>query len=526
MKKSFNNLIRALIVDDEYLAREGMKNTINWKSYGCECCGEAENGIDGIEKAKELSPEIIITDIKMPGIDGIEMVKKIKEFLPNSKFIVITAYDEFEYARAAVKIDAIDFILKPIDEGEFVEAVKKAVEECVKLRKDIDIKGRKLLLSLMRGKDIANVKNELLNYNINFADFLILNVQNDYYENLIEKDDIEAVFRLNRYIKEVFTEFFGLNAYVIECHENKLGIVLSIDGEFEFNELNLKLSNLQKYIKSKCKISVTIGVSSVKSNCELKEAYEESKEALKNRLYKGKGSIIYFKDLKEKNFINWSLVLKEEESLVLKLKACDRINLEKQLKYIYYHLLNKDQVKDHIVKQVSLDIAIKALNALSGFNIGVNKVIKKDYSIYRSIENLSTIDEIYECIYNFMMDIIRAIRESNVNSNCDSIEKAIDYIKEHYNENICLKDIAQEVYLSESYLSRKMKIVTGISFVEYITKVRIEKAMQYLRDSNAKVTEVSCKVGYPDYRYFSHIFKKYTGYTPSQWRENYLSNQS
>lgn len=137
------NLVKVIVVDDEYLAREGMKKTIDWSKYGCMLCGEAEDGYKGIELAKKIRPDIVITDIKMPGIDGIHMTQKIKEELPHCKFIIITGYDDFEYARGAVKVNAVDFLLKPVEESELINAIEKASKECNKTMKNIILEREK-----------------------------------------------------------------------------------------------------------------------------------------------------------------------------------------------------------------------------------------------------------------------------------------------------------------------------------------------------------------------------------------------
>ncbi|ERK28637.1 response regulator [Clostridium intestinale] len=145
-------MIKTIIVDDEYYAREGMKKTIPWNSLECEICGEADNALKAIEVAKIYKPELIITDINMPGIDGISMSQEIKKYLPNSKFIIITGYDDFQYARRAIKMNALDFILKPIDYEELINAIKNAVGVIKEEKSNSIISREKMLLEIIRGQ--------------------------------------------------------------------------------------------------------------------------------------------------------------------------------------------------------------------------------------------------------------------------------------------------------------------------------------------------------------------------------------
>jgi two-component system response regulator YesN len=352
-------LIKVLIVDDEYLAREGMKKTIPWSEYDCKVCGEAQDGLEGIELARELKPDLIVTDISMPEMNGIEMAKEIRKFLPDCKLIIITGYDEFQYAKAAIRLNAVDFILKPVDEQEFLAAVKKAAE--------------------------ASKKS-----NLNIS---------------ISKNDV------------------------------------------------IRISN----------------------------------------------------------------ILKEEKELMLSIRAFNKAKMEELLKNIYFKMLFKEEKNHDVIKQVSVDIVLKALSVLSEYNISVEDAELENLDIYEKAAAVSTLSEAYNWVYKVVMNILNAVKEASLEASESGIDKAIEFIKKHYCEDISLGDVAKEVYLSESYLSRKLKKVKGISFVEYITKLRMEKAVGLLKEPNVKITEVASSLGYPDYRYFSQTFKKHTGYSPSEF---------
>lgn len=132
--------------------------------------------------------------------------------------------------------------------------------------------------------------------------------------------------------------------------------------------------------------------------------------------------------------------------------------------------------------------------------------------------------ELYIFVKDFLDKTIDCIKENNISASENGIENAIKYIKEHFCENISLNDVAKVAFLNESYLSRKIKSTLGVNFTEYITKLRMEKAIEYLRDPNAKITDIANKLGYQGYRYFSQTFKKYTGYIPSEWKERQIRN--
>jgi two-component system response regulator YesN len=352
-------LIKVLIVDDEYLAREGMKKTIPWDDYECNVCGEAQDGLEGIEMARELKPDLIVTDISMPEMNGIEMAKEIRKFLPDCKLIIITGYDEFKYAKAAIKLNAVDFILKPVEEQEFLAAIERAAEASKKSNTNISI----------------------------------------------SKNDV----------------------------------------------------------------------------------------------------------------IRISHILKEEKELLLSIRAFNKVKLEEQLRNIYFNMLIKEEGNHDVLKQVSIDIVLKALNILSEYNISIEDAELESLDIYEKAAEVSTLNEAFNWVYKVVLNILNAVKEASIEASESGIDKVIDFINKHYYEDISLGDVAKEVYLSESYLSRKLKKAKGISFVEYITKLRMEKAVALLKEPNVKITEVALSLGYPDYRYFSQTFKKHTGYSPSEF---------
>ncbi|WP_138205575.1 response regulator transcription factor [Haloimpatiens lingqiaonensis] len=516
-------MVKVIVVDDEYLAREGMKRTIEWEKYGCTIVGEAEDAFGAIELAKVEKPDLIITDINMPEMNGLEMAKNIREILPNSKFIVITGYDDLNYAIGAVKVNAMDFLLKPIDEKEFLNAIEKAANECVKTRESVSITQEKMLLDMMRGKigSYENIYEEIRRHNVSLQKLLIVSIQNDNYEKILEMDNMKLIYEQNQIIREAVNKSFLEEHYVIECHEDKLALILSCNNISCEKEIQNKLKNIQSIVKSRCNITISMGVSSIMNFEDIQNIYSQGKKALKNRLYSGKGSITYFKDMSkevcDEDKLEWGNLHQKEKELVLSIKACDKKRVKDGLKYIYHDIFKCNKISDDTIKQISINLILKSLESLKDFNINMADIVGENFNVYKKTTELNTLEELYAWVEKLIFEILYAIKEVKVEIAESGIKDALDYMTEHYNENISLNDVATKVYLSESYLSRKIKKVMGVSFVEYLTKLRVSKAMEYLTEPEAKIAEVASKVGYTDYRYFSHVFKKYTGYSPSEF---------
>ncbi|MFD3157266.1 response regulator [Haloimpatiens sp. FM7330] len=507
-------MIKVMIVDDEYLARQVMKQTIEWEKYKCRLCAEASNGVEAVEIAKKIRPDIVITDINMPGKDGIEMAKEIKNFNPECNFIVITGYDEFEYARAAVKISAVDFILKPIDEDEFVSSIKKAVKDVEKKRETCNITSEKILLNMMRGK-IQIKELDLESNGIYLNNIVIVNIKNDSYENLLENDNVFELYSQNGHIIQIIKENIK-DCYVIECHEDKLAIILKADEIGRSLDIHECIQNVKDLVEKKTNTTISLGISNIFNINYIRDAYEQSKEALKNRLYFGKNNIMYYDSI---NFsVNGTRVNIEqnERELILSIKACDKVKVEKRLSKIYEYM-KENRCSTYFIKQVSIELVLKVLNILADHNIKEDKIFGKQFNVYKNADTLSTINELYSWVLKVMLDVIRNIKISMIEKEENGVERAIQYIKSNYCSDITLSEISSKVYLNESYLSRKIKQRLGINFKEYLTKLRMEKAIGLLNKPNIRVSEVANQVGYMDYRRFTSNFKKYTGYSPSEF---------
>ena len=514
---NMNKPISVMIVDDEYLAREGMKKTIKWGQYGCEICGEACNGQEGIDNAKKLCPDIVITDIKMPIIDGLKMIHEIQKFLPYTKYIVITGYDEFEYARSAIKLNAVDFILKPIEEKELISAIVKAVENINIVKKELFEKKEKFVLSIFKGKitDENIILNNANKYGITCDKVYVILVANEQYESLTEKREIKKLYHTNICIRKMFKENLNHIVFITDIEEKE--IIILYNGNFNLDVNQLKL--IQGKLLKGYGLCTTIGISSCKSIGKAYSAFLEAQVSERNKLYMGKGSIILYNDTAAANGDIKKLLSIEKKNLFSKMQALDMPNIDKQLKYIYFDVLSKNKILENDVKQFTIEVILNAAHIISGYSMDLEMIAGENFNVYESVAKLNTINEIYNLVKGIISVALNSVKEINVLAAENGIKDAVEYVKLHYYEDISLKDVANSVYLSESYLSRGIKKLLGINFVEYITKLRVEKAMEYMKDPNIKVTDIAKKVGYSDYRYFTHIFKKQTGYTPSKWRQ-------
>lgn len=486
-------------MDDERIIREGLKSTVDWKFFDCQVVGEAKNGSEGIEKAKELNPDLIIADIKMPKLDGLEMAEKIQEFNKECKFIIITGYGDFEYAKRAIKLDAVDFIQKPIDDNELLQAVEKASSRITNERKSNKFVLERYLLDAMRGDiNSKSIIEESLELNHG--------IEKKYQIVLLQINDLEHINKANLE-KELYGYIKGFY-HLIQCHENIFAVLMEPVEEKKLRD------SLELMVSQENKISngtITVGVSENGSIRELQEIYEESKKALKNKLYTGEGSVNFYHEVNRNHEVTWNEILKKEMDLRLMLKTLNESQVEGVLKDIYKYML--DNYADlESARQVTIDL-VHIVNSFKRKN-GIE--VAQVYKDYERVRREDTIEKMESFIIEFSLDSVEEVGQINTRSLDDGLSKVVEYINGHFTEDLSLRSFAKELYLSEGYLSKRLKEILGMSYSEYITFLRIEKSVELLKSGQYKVSDVARMVGYSDYRYFSRVFKRQLGFLPSE----------
>ncbi|MDF2878189.1 MAG: two component transcriptional regulator, AraC family [Clostridia bacterium] len=539
-------MFKVLIIDDEPTIRKGLINIINWKKFQCEVCGEAWDGVDGLEKMEELKPDIVFVDISMPEIDGLTMIKRAKKIVPNSKFIILSGYREFTYMQEAIKIGAFDYILKPSSIEELCEVVKRAVIE-LKYQKEDQLEIKKLKrcfeesIPLLKEKllyDIIfqiTINEEDINegfdlYGLHIKEFVMMIIEID--EESEKKEPYQRQlyqFGIMNTVEEMFAETFKVEKIVLNNKQIAFVILPLENKELLVDSVYKKANSVQQLVESCFDFTVTIAISTKGKGVEkLHEKMIECKNGLSYRFYLGDSSIILYKDLNGfyKTEDSWI-----SEGYDKRLYEAIKTGHEENVNYILSAIKDKvletsiepDQIKTfywNLIYEINnIRISIKNLET-------VEKEINKDISsLYKMIETASHIKDLHELLEQVAESIVKRINKYNKKSINQILQNAMKYICDNYAISITLNELADYTYVSTYYLSRMFKKELGKNFVEYLSEVRIEKAKELLKDKKYKTYEVAELVGIQDPHYFSKIFKKYVNMTPTEYKDKYLSGE-
>lgn len=533
-------MYKVLVVDDEILARVGIKSIIPWNELGFEYVGECENGQKALEISREVKPDIIITDIKMPVMNGIELIRAVKSEKIGSKFIVLSSYDDFEYVKEAMQLGAEDYVLKLQMEPEsllkvLTDVCRKVDQERMvsqrgefgqmQLKRDIPALREMLMKELMLGTErdeetIAECIREsgllLKPQNIICLAIKVENFQMDSSDG-----NINLLIQSITNIAEEMIQNYGYG-YVSRNSMDTFILVCSLNDRENGGSAEKTVERLTRdirdFLRDTMNLTVFMGVSNVyQSYRDIKHAYREVvKTAGKDIVYSSDGVIHYnsIKNLPDKGSgIPLEINLNELDN---SLRAFDTQRIEASFNIIKSAISEMGYASKRYLDGVC-HIMIFIINMFIQENhISPNDIWGKDQNPYRQIELLGTLEDFTDWILNVQGSICRVISQDKDQKTI--ILKAKQFINNHYKENISLEIVAEYLHISPNYFSKLFSEEAEEGFVDYVTRVRIDSAKELLKTTQYKVYEVAEMVGYDNTHYFSRLFKKATGISPIDYK--------
>jgi len=500
-------MYKVMLVDDERLILQGILNIIDWEKLGMKVIHMAENGKEALEKNKENPVDIIITDINMPVITGLELIKTMRKINKRVKFIVLSGYDDFSYARTAMKYGVENYILKPIDEEE-LEATLIDINKTIKDEKEkenIILEKNSILMKILKGK----INSDELYY---LKDIIELEFENKYYtvsNILFNNKDIRRKMDVQDLISENTSDKYEI------IHKFNGDIILINSWNKNVTDESIKKyydTILEKLSNEFGEIFITVG-DKVDSIVDIKRSYADSNIVKKYILTIGYNSCLHKNDIvkvtnKNRNF--------NKEIEVLN-KIIIEKNKDKALEYIEDIFKNKDLAPEDIY-----DLAIKILLLID--KLSEDFMLTKNYkdetlsSVIVSVYDASTIDKIKEIIVNQILELSK-IMNTNVVKYTPIVQQVVSYIDERYFEEVSLKTLSQKYNINSSYLGQIFAKEVGYSFSEYLNKIKNMKAKELILNTNMRINDIAKEVGYYETSYFYRKFKEFYGVSPATLRE-------
>jgi len=537
-------VLKAIIVDDEKLERDGINDNIPWTALNIEVLGVYTNGEEAFEAIKKNAPDILLSDIRMPIMNGLTLAQKVNESFPNVKIILISGYDDFNYAQTAIEANVFRYMLKPVEIQELLDVIKEVVEVCHQeknqeiesalISKRLDesmplLKHKfynELLYGLCHDKEEAWARIDFLGVPLYKDGNYIVNViMIDNYSDYSKSKDIEYYQLFSVYVLKKINELLDDTNYVcINIKDIMFAVISSYPcTEIKSESINYKfMEDLQMNLSRHFNLKTTIGISASTANIiSIKTLFDEAWEAVKYKLDIGSNQIIRYDDvseLKKENKELDAIVDISISTLISNLKFGNKEYGSKQID-ILFRTLDLYKVDEFYIRSTMIEL----INRLSKFLWSMDIQMEDIFGVKTNlVEKLLQFDITFDIRYwvkNIFENIISFIEENNNKKNKKTVEKIMEIVKLRYFENLTIADIASEVFLSAGYATCLFKKETGKSIMDYILKTRIDNAKIMLKTPGTKVYEVSSNVGYDNVTYFSRLFKKIVGINPSEYQE-------
>lgn len=533
-------MYKILIVDDEELVRNAIISKLNWKEIGFDVVEQAEDGEVAYELALRLRPDVVITDIRMPFMDGLELAEKLVKELPDSKIVILSGHDEFEYAQEAIKIGVTDYILKPVHSAQLTKLLvdiltiikKKKMEEKKleklksQLHQSLPLLKEKFFLSLLNNTIPHNdIQKSMDFFDISFPDdkYIVCASEIDGFNQLAAEKDAEFMALTSFSVLNIESELIGNMGFVVNDTSNRQVMILSLKDsddkniEILYDIMDAIRVNIEKYLN----ITVTIGIGRLVNRLkDIHLSYKDALNALECKITMGKNRIYYIEDYGCRN----PDLYFPTESIHNLVSAIKLENAEAAISHVndfYNKIAQKKNITLDNIKIITIDLISSIQKITPSIVNNHNTKNALDFRIYENIGKCETIDEFKSLAIDFTAKVCDYISASRNSRNHIIIAKAKNYIDANYHmENLSLNNVAGVVAVSPGYLSILFRKETNETFIEYLTKVRIEKAKELLKTTPLRAYEVAYKVGYSDPHYFSITFKKNTGFTPSEYKNS------
>ncbi len=534
-------MFEVLLVDDEALVRDAISTNMKWEELGYHLAGTCKNGKEAMEFLAIHKVELVITDICMPFVDGLELARYIYEKHTDTRTIILSGYNEFEYAKTAVKYQVVEYVLKPVTVAELNEIllrVKETISEERKKKeslhkltdsyqKNLPILRSRYLNQLVKGMHKQQPEEKLheklreLHRDISGECYMIALMVAEHTEDFLNSMP-EAAGDLPEFILfNILEEMTSADdkLLVFQDLQNNTTLLMSgISEVFLLEKLQKVYDDSKGMMKEYFGLGVTLGIGSpVNLLYKVHKSYEGAVNALEYRFLYGQDRVLFIKDFVEMDQVRNIEISDDIRKLTLAVKLNSKAEIAESLKEIVSRLrkLVLSSARIYICVQ---NILVALNNLVDSLNLTDEEITERQNNLLRLLYTMKTLEEVEKLLCEYCYYIGEILAEQRDSFSKKQAIIAVEYIEEHYmDEDLTLQSMCSDLAISMSYFSTIFKRYTGETFIEALTKRRMKAARELLSNTTLKVYEIAEKAGYADPHYFAITFKKITGLTPKEY---------
>ncbi|MGF7031489.1 two-component system response regulator YesN [Paenibacillus mucilaginosus] len=519
-------MFKVLLVDDEVFVRKGLQKLIRWEQFKFTLVGEAKNGGDALAMINTLEPDLIITDIMMPVLDGLGLIRSVKEAgRVDPEFIIISGYNDFKYAQQAIRFGVQDYILKPIDVNELAVTLKKLAEK---------IRRKRMITLTGRNFSVASTLEALLKENLQeedaewYAEVLGMEGVSGY---LYAYAEVHAAPGLPQVGLKVFEDMLcscekaGIRIPVLEQRPGLFGMLLSTDLLHCWGrDLSQALEAIRVEISTLSHRDVTLFAGdTVKCITHIKQSYLSANEALKHKFAECHNEVILYDQVKDKPHYSFALDPSICDPLMIELEENNKVACKAMIESLFQTFHEQ---------RFTPPAVVSTLSRFSNRVMGVMKQMKgNDEGQRRLLETMEgeyhtwSLQQLKEHFTHMVSDAAENIAELRRERMKGDIEKIKKYIDSHYKDNINLKSIAAHFYMNSVYLGQLFRKTYGVYFNDYLLELRVKEAKVLLRQTDLRMYEIAARVGIQNANYFVTQFEKLEKCSPMEYRNKLVKKE-
>ncbi len=539
------NRYSVLLVDDEEDVIRIIMKKLDWESMGLVIIGHAANGVEALEMAEELSPDIVMTDIKMPYMDGLTLCRKLKELSRTIRVIIFSGFDEFEYAKEAIKMEAEEYLLKPVNAVELKEVferVKKDLDRELDEKRNTDklrayymdslpVLQESFYMALLEGRIAPEqIGRYMENYQVHLqGPYYVVTVLHISQQSLEEENQMDPFLQavsVRRFAEEQ-AEARWRSRVVIYLGD--IIMISQMNSREEMLEYTNEMDRLCRMAKKVCNARITAGIGYLCDNLEqLPLSYQGAKQAVSYRVLYGNTRAISISEVEpaEHAELNWEDAYSSYiQRIMRKVRVGEQDGLEEAISQ-FTEWLSGEQLSMQKYRIVMMELVAELFRFTASHGLNPENVFGGNGDVYGQVLQM----ESAEVLDRWLRRVCANLQNDVVNERQDStklfVKNAEEYVKEHFaDQNLSVDEVCRKLNVSAAYFSTIFKKETGKTFVRYLTDYRMEKAVNMLMTGNEKTYVIAEKVGYAEPNYFSYVFKKQFGMSPSKYKAERLEQK-
>lgn len=530
-----------LIVDDEAIFRKGLRKMIEASPGSWQVAGEAKDGYEALELVESLKPDVLLTDIRMPRMDGLQLIRIAKERFPKLLVIVLSGFDEFTYLQQSLRHGVRDYLMKPVEREELFKTLDKLEGELAKSHSAPELYAAEPADARMIRQHVSeHLVAGLLKGYVNESDLALLGrigvtFREPYFACMIIKLDKDALdqeryekadpslFQL--YIQQIVQELLDQRAkgFSFILSETEVVALVNLASPAETTDPLTELSEtIRRRMISLSRLTVTIGLGRIVDGFkEIPQSFQEAKIAQLHRLIVGGDRVISYARVKKGGEeTTWGIVPELPFDLLQSSIQEGKPEQTKQYASAFITILCSQAKSPEIIHQQICKLLIHGYEEAEKLSLTANWLGDKTIqAVLLEICSLTSRLELMDCCSAYLGRLAECFAHGQRHTDNDPIEKVIRYVNQHYKQPLSLTQVAEKVFLNPAYLSSLFKQRTGTSLVEYWTDLRVNDAKKRLVSSNEKVTVIAESTGFGNIRHFNRVFKSVTGLAPNDYRE-------